>query len=69
MEMLLRYINQLADINLWDPISVTSKGPYFTHLLFADDLNLMGKVNKKTVALFLVASPTSASFQDKISII
>lgn len=45
MEMLSRYVNHLVDINLRDPIKVTPN--QFSHLFFADNLTLMGKVTKK----------------------
>lgn len=48
IELLSRLINYQVDINNWDPIKTSPRSSTFSHLLFADDITLMGKINKKT---------------------
>lgn len=48
MEMLFRHINHKVDCANWDPIKINSKGHAISHILFANDLTLMARVNDKT---------------------
>lgn len=49
MELLSTYIHHQVDILKWDPISISPKGPYLSHLFFADDLTLMSKATAKSI--------------------
>lgn len=47
VDLLSRLINHQVDIMLWDPIKGNYKSPSFSHILFVDDITLMGKANHK----------------------
>lgn len=48
MEIFSRLICHQVDTHNWDPIYLSPNNQGISHLFFADDLTLMGKVNKKS---------------------
>jgi len=40
----IEYIEEMAGAKQWSPISICRGGPEFSHLFFADDIPLRGKL-------------------------
>lgn len=47
IDMLSKTINNHVDTRRWDPVKINHNSPYLSHIIFTDDLTLMGKANNK----------------------
>ncbi|EOY32757.1 Uncharacterized protein TCM_040787 [Theobroma cacao] len=49
LETLSQLVNEEVSLGNWKPLVVTTRGPYLTHVCFADDLMLFGEASVKQV--------------------
>lgn len=49
MEMFSDYINYHVDIGLWNLIKISTRGPPFSHLVYAVDFTFMAKATNSSI--------------------